>query len=72
MYTHVIHVNSNLISFILLLQLSNEFQKLIDKVQEGSDMVTGWKKDRQDPISKKMPSKIFNFILRLLSGIKKS
>ena len=33
-------------------------------------MVTGWKKNRKDPISKKVLSKIFNFVLRLITGIK--
>ena len=36
----------------------------------GSDMVTGWKKNRKDPLSKKILSKIFNFVLRSLTGIK--
>ncbi|MBI45341.1 MAG: glycosyltransferase [Candidatus Marinimicrobia bacterium] len=48
----------------------NEFFSLIDKINSGSDMVTGWKKDRKDSISKKILSKIFNFVLRVLTGIK--
>ena len=48
----------------------NEFRNLLDKIENGSDMVTGWKKERKDSLSKKIPSKIFNFILRLLTGIK--
>ena len=47
-----------------------EFFSLIEKINSGSDMVTGWKKDRKDPISKKILSKIFNFVLRILTGIK--
>ena len=47
-----------------------EFFHLIDKINSGSDMVTGWKKSRKDPISKKILSRIFNFILRILTGIK--
>ena len=48
----------------------NEFQKLIKEIDNGSDMVSGWKKNRKDPLSKTLPSKIFNFVLRLLTGIK--
>ena len=47
-----------------------EFFNLIKKINSGSDMVTGWKKNRKDPISKKVLSKIFNFILKILTGIK--
>ena len=48
----------------------NEFQKLIKEIDNGSDMVSGWKRNRKDPISKTFPSKIFNFVLRLLTGIR--
>ena len=48
----------------------SEIKNLIDKINSGSDMVTGWKKDRKDPVSKRILSKIFNFILRILTGIK--
>jgi len=34
------------------------------------DMVSGWKKNRRDPISKRLPSKFYNFTVRLVSGIK--
>ena len=48
----------------------NEFQKLIKEIDNGSDMVSGWKKNRKDPLSKTFPPKIFNFVLRSLTGIK--
>jgi len=47
-----------------------EFFTLIEKINSGSDMVTGWKKDRKDPLSKKILSRIFNGVLRILTGIK--
>jgi glycosyltransferase involved in cell wall biosynthesis len=34
------------------------------------DMISGWKKNRRDPISKRLPSKFYNFTVRLVSGIK--
>jgi len=47
-----------------------EIDSFINKLNEGYDLVSGWKKNRLDPISKRIPSKIFNFILRFISGIK--
>lgn len=38
--------------------------------ENGFDLVSGWKKIRYDPISKTIPSRFFNFITRLFSGIK--
>jgi len=37
---------------------------------EGYDLVSGWKKKRYDPISKTIPSKLFNKVTQLSSGIK--
>lgn len=48
-----------------------ELPELFRMIQEdGFDLVSGWKKKRHDPISKTIPSKFFNFITRLFSGIK--
>ena len=46
-----------------------EIPHLIEKLQEGWDLVSGWKKNRKDPLNKKIPSKIFNFITRLFTGV---
>ncbi|MBC8175040.1 MAG: glycosyltransferase family 2 protein [Candidatus Marinimicrobia bacterium] len=48
----------------------NEIPNLISKIEEGFDLVSGWKKKRLDPLSKRLPSKFFNFTTRLLTGIK--
>jgi len=48
----------------------NEIPRLLDKLSEGYDVVSGWKKDRQDPISKTLPSKIANGMTALLTGVK--
>ena len=37
--------------------------------EEGLDMISGWKKERHDPISKTLPSKLFNAVARKVSGI---
>ena len=47
-----------------------EIPRLVEKIQEGWDVVSGWKKDRKDPISKRLPSKLFNMVTRFLTGIK--
>ncbi len=39
-------------------------------LEEGYDLVSGWKKLRHDPIGKRLPSKFFNSTARFFSGIK--
>ena len=48
----------------------SEIRNLIDKIDEGWDLVSGWKKVRKDSFSKVLASKFFNFITRLKTGIK--
>jgi glycosyltransferase involved in cell wall biosynthesis len=36
---------------------------------DGFDLVSGWKKKRYDPLSKTIPTKLFNFATRKVSGI---
>ena len=49
----------------------DEIPELYDMVHDdGFDMVSGWKKKRHDPISKTIPSRFFNSVTRVLSGIK--
>lgn len=38
--------------------------------EEGFDLVSGWKKKRHDPLSKTIPSRLFNRVTRSMSGIK--
>lgn len=47
-----------------------EIPNLLKKLQEGHDLVSGWKKRRYDPFIKKHSSKFFNYITGLFSGIK--
>ncbi len=47
-----------------------EIDNLYKKIQEGFDLVSGWKKFRKDPLSKKIPSKFFNWVTRLMTGVK--
>ncbi len=48
----------------------NEIPNLIKKIDEGYDLVSGWKKVRFDPFIKKYSSRLFNFVTSLLTGIK--
>ncbi|NQS97704.1 MAG: glycosyltransferase family 2 protein [candidate division Zixibacteria bacterium] len=47
----------------------NEIPNLLRKLDEGYDLVSGWKVKRRDPLSKTVPSRLFNRITALLSGI---
>ena len=38
--------------------------------QDGYDLVSGWKRKRYDPLSKTIPTKLFNATARRVSGIK--
>jgi glycosyltransferase involved in cell wall biosynthesis len=48
----------------------SELPTLINKIEEGWDLVTGWKVDRQDPLEKKLPSAFFNSVTSFFSGLK--
>jgi glycosyltransferase involved in cell wall biosynthesis len=47
-----------------------EIQNLLKKLEEGHDLVSGWKKKRHDPFIKKFSSRFFNFVTRVMTGIK--
>ncbi|MEM6335584.1 MAG: glycosyltransferase family 2 protein [Bacteroidota bacterium] len=47
----------------------NEIPNLVAKLEEGYDLVSGWKRKRNDPLSKTIPSRFFNRITRSISGI---
>lgn len=48
----------------------DEIPQLMNMIlNENYDMVSGWKKVRHDPLSKTLPSKLFNNVVRRISGI---
>ncbi len=47
-----------------------EVPALIAALEDGLDLVSGWKQKRYDPISKTLPSKLFNYVTGVLSGIR--
>jgi glycosyltransferase involved in cell wall biosynthesis len=47
-----------------------ELPALISKLEEGYDLVSGWKRKRFDPWHKTLPSKLFNTVTSIMTGIK--
>ena len=47
-----------------------ELPKLIAALESGFDLVSGWKQRRQDPLSKTLPSKLFNAVTGWVAGIR--
>jgi glycosyltransferase involved in cell wall biosynthesis len=47
-----------------------EIPRFLDALAAGPDLVSGWKRDRKDPLSKRLPSRLFNRITSMASGVK--
>jgi glycosyltransferase involved in cell wall biosynthesis len=47
-----------------------EIPALLDALRQGSDLVCGWKRKRNDPPSKTLPSRLFNYVTSKVSGVK--
>lgn len=47
----------------------NDIPKMLEKLEEGYDLVSGWRKDRQDNIMRKIPSRIANQIICRVTGV---
>jgi glycosyltransferase involved in cell wall biosynthesis len=47
-----------------------EIPALLRKIESGADLVSGWKSNRQDPVSKTLPSRLFNKVTSLATGLK--
>ena len=49
----------------------HDIPQMLDKLQEGFDVVTGWRFDRQDPfLSRKLPSQMANRLISWVTGVK--
>jgi glycosyltransferase involved in cell wall biosynthesis len=44
--------------------------KLLAKLDEGFDLVSGWKQTRQDPLTRRAASRVFNVIVGFISGVR--
>ena len=49
---------------------SAEIGPLLRKLEEGYDLVSGWKQKRKDPITKTIPSKLFNAVTSWMTGVR--
>src|SRR5213075_1857509 len=47
-----------------------EIPRLLAKLDEGFDLVSGWKTRRQDPLSRRLLSRIFNRVTSAFSGVR--
>lgn len=47
-----------------------EIPRFLEALDNDYDLVSGWKKDRKDPLAKTIPSKFFNFVTSRMSGLK--
>lgn len=47
-----------------------EIPRFLEKINRGYDLVSGWKFKRYDPITKTIPSKIFNWLTAKIIGVK--
>ena len=48
----------------------NDIPALLEKMEESWDVVCGWRRERNDPISKRIPSKISNWLARRIMDVK--
>ncbi len=46
-----------------------EIPRFLKEIEDGYDLVTGWKENRNDPKEKTIPSKVFNAITSKMSGL---
>ena len=47
-----------------------EIPRFIEEINNGNDIVCGWREKRRDNIMKRWPSKIYNRLVRLMWGSK--
>jgi glycosyltransferase involved in cell wall biosynthesis len=47
-----------------------EIGALLGELEEGYDLVAAWRFDRQDPLSKTLPSRLFNWTVASLTGVR--
>ena len=66
------HVNGDII-FTMDADLQDdpaEFPRFVEKLDEGYDLVVGWKQNRLDPAEKRIPSKLFNAVTSKMAGFR--
>jgi len=53
-----------------LQDLPEEIPKLLNRLDRGNDLVSAWRLKRHDPFTKTLPSKFYNFVTRLMTGVR--
>jgi glycosyltransferase involved in cell wall biosynthesis len=48
----------------------DEISRFVETLDRGYDLVSGWKKERHDPLNKTVPSRLFNKVTATISGVK--
>ena len=49
---------------------ARDIPRLIAKIEEGFDLVNGWRRNRRDPfLTRRLPSRIANYLIALITGI---
>jgi glycosyltransferase involved in cell wall biosynthesis len=48
----------------------DEISRFVETLDCGYDLVSGWKKERHDPLNKTVPSRLFNKVTAAISGVK--
>ena len=47
-----------------------EIPRLVHRLEDGDDLVSGWKRKRHDPLNKIIPSRIFNMATSMIGGLR--
>jgi len=47
-----------------------ELPRLLEALEGGFDLVSGWKRNRQDPLTKTLPSRLFNAVTSMVAGVR--
>ena len=47
-----------------------ELPRMFEAMEQGLDLVSGWKVKRLDPITKRLPSKLFNAVTSMVAGVR--
>ena len=47
-----------------------ELPRLVEALVQGQDVISGWKQNRQDPLTKTLPSLLFNAVTSMVAGVR--
>jgi len=47
-----------------------DIPRLLEKLDEGYDVVSGWRKSREDPFIRRLPSRMANWLIGIVTGVR--